>query len=981
MLSSTESRRFSNDSCVGHDITTVTSRKSYPGSNHDQEYDEKSQKTTDLGGGGEEGGGGDGDAGSSSTGSNTQTNGEDERTMGLVSAILMIIGTLIGTGIFASPGPLFDVMHCPQTALIIWGVAGIVCGIGAYAYAELGTMFPASGGDFQYLSRAYGRKMALLFGWSFIVVLNPIGTAGIAGVLGRYSVDVITYFRTGNSVGLGAGGDGGKRIPNGGPLEIAPHHRKLLNRFQGRQPLNRTAMMSKPSQITATGTSAMVAKRFLDGENNDPGEDEDSEGGYYFYEMGDDDLDLYDNFARKSYWIPDPSSQQQQTQQQQGLVQDQDDNPSVEGESPTFPKPPLPGNHTGQPQPGTGPDGQPLLPTIHAENMPFTVRLFSIASIVVMGLINILFKQGGKWASNILAVFKIAGMLILIGIGTMHAIKTQNQSETFKIPLNQCSHNILDYVSAFCYAFFAYNGFNNINLGLGELRNPERNLKYAVLLGQPGGFMMAGTVIASALGSINANIWAGSRLLVILAQDNTIIPVTFSKTWKRSGTTALAMLVLVLQASFHAMLNLDFKTFSKIYSAVGWWWSSNARGQGRKMTQMGGGFGNATLGLSGIQPGTSQYLGDDDENDDDEGEGDLDGTMPGGSGSRFVPLIMFAAVAGLMLLIIPAYYGTSLCTKRRERRRVIKHERAEILAAEETAAAEPMTEAGESSHSCCNSGEDSGSSGSEDESSEKRRSGVENEKYLESDDDSDYFKKSEQADVNAHSHSIQDNQWNFQRDRRRDSAASSITLVDETTGRRLHRSRCHRHQHHQRRHNSHHRRSRRRSKSPLHPLKPRPSLECDIVLPLPNNILIENADEEEEEELARVKSLRASKLQYHRNQLSLDPFASPSSASSVRITNSRKNSRRQSVMTLFGDYNGEGGGSSRNGSTSRSSPVLEGEVSTTMPGSYFTSFGPEHPFDQPLQQQRQHDQPEQRVFIVPRSQFYMSPMSSPLMHG
>ena len=101
-------------------------------------------------------------------------------------------------------------MHCPA-AFIIWGVAGLVCWVGAYAYAELGTMFPASGGDFQYLSRAYGKKMALVFGWSFIVVLNPIGTAGIAGVLGRYSVDVITYFETGNSVGLGAGGDGGNR--------------------------------------------------------------------------------------------------------------------------------------------------------------------------------------------------------------------------------------------------------------------------------------------------------------------------------------------------------------------------------------------------------------------------------------------------------------------------------------------------------------------------------------------------------------------------------------------------------------------------------------------------------------------------------------------------------------------------------------------------------------------------------------------------
>ena len=64
-------------------------------------------------------------------------------------------------------------------------------------------MFPESGGDFQYLSRAYGKKMALVFGWSFITILNPIGTAGNAGVLGRYSVDMMIYFRTGTSAGIG----------------------------------------------------------------------------------------------------------------------------------------------------------------------------------------------------------------------------------------------------------------------------------------------------------------------------------------------------------------------------------------------------------------------------------------------------------------------------------------------------------------------------------------------------------------------------------------------------------------------------------------------------------------------------------------------------------------------------------------------------------------------------------------------------------
>lgn len=334
--------------------------------------------------------------------------------------------------------------------MIIWGVAGVVCGVGSFAYAELGTMFPASGGDFQYLSRSYGKKMGLLFGWSFIVVLNPIGTAGIAGVLGKYSVDVITYFQTGNSDGSVSGGYRGQKILNGGPLEIGPHHGNLLRRFQGRQPLSRNATSRAMHSTVASTTTAMVAKRFLDGGN---GEDDE----YRFSEMDVDDLRLYNNVPRRFFWIRD-LPQQRQPQQQEGLAQD---SPKVE-DVPTFLKPPLPYSHSGvvsPPTPGVGPDGKALLSTIHADNMSMKIRLFSIASIVIMGLINIWFKQGGKWASNILAVFKIAGMMILIGIGITQAIKTKNQSETFKIPIGQCSHNILDYISALCFAFFAVRYF------------------------------------------------------------------------------------------------------------------------------------------------------------------------------------------------------------------------------------------------------------------------------------------------------------------------------------------------------------------------------------------------------------------------------------------------------------------------------------------------------------------------------------------
>ena len=382
------------------------------------------------------------------------------------------------------------------------------------------------------------------------------------------------------------------------------------------------------------------------------------------------------------------------------------------------------------------------------------------------------------------------------------------------------------------------------------------------------------------------------------------------------------------------------------------------------------GYNSTLLATGGIDPRTNRYLGDDDENDDDEGEGDLDGTMPGGSGKKFVPVIMLAAVAGLMLLIIPAYYGTTLCTKRRERRKVERRARAEALTADEATAAELMVDVGndgdtthgESSDSCC-SDKKMHNSSSSDEGSEKRRRRNVQEKCRDGDHDgqSDYCEKGEFYLGTDATPPVPAQDRTVGKDQRRDSAASSMTLVDEPTGRRLDRS-C-RHQHH--RHSRHHRRHchpRRRSNSPQQ------GKEGENT-PTSSRILIEDADEEEEEELARIKNSTSFQLEYQRQQ-SLDPSGASAESS---VYNSRKNSRQQSVITLFGGHEG----SSRNGSTSESSPVSVSGLD--MSGTYFDSTGPKHPFDhhqQPEQQQQQRRQQEQPL-MVPESQFCMSPMSSP----
>lgn len=102
------------------------------------------------------------------------------RKLGLLDATLIIIGIVIGSGIFLLPNVIARSLPSRGAILAVWIVAGVLSAFGALAYAELGAMMPATGGQYVYLREAYGPCCAFLCGWVFVLAVMPGGIAFLA---------------------------------------------------------------------------------------------------------------------------------------------------------------------------------------------------------------------------------------------------------------------------------------------------------------------------------------------------------------------------------------------------------------------------------------------------------------------------------------------------------------------------------------------------------------------------------------------------------------------------------------------------------------------------------------------------------------------------------------------------------------------------------------------------------------------------------
>ncbi len=109
------------------------------------------------------------------------------RRLGVLDATAIVIGIVIGSGIFVLPNLIARNLPSASAILAVWVAAGILSFFGALAYAELGAMLPATGGQYVYLREAYGPACAFVCGWTFMLAVLAGGSAWLAVTFSIYA--------------------------------------------------------------------------------------------------------------------------------------------------------------------------------------------------------------------------------------------------------------------------------------------------------------------------------------------------------------------------------------------------------------------------------------------------------------------------------------------------------------------------------------------------------------------------------------------------------------------------------------------------------------------------------------------------------------------------------------------------------------------------------------------------------------------------
>ena len=111
-----------------------------------------------------------------------------KKELGLLEGVAIILGIIIGSGIFVSPKGVLKEAGSVGLSLLVWCMCGFLSMIGALCYAELGTSIPKSGGDYAYIGEAFGSLPSFLYLWDSVFIFVPATNAIMGLTVANYLV-------------------------------------------------------------------------------------------------------------------------------------------------------------------------------------------------------------------------------------------------------------------------------------------------------------------------------------------------------------------------------------------------------------------------------------------------------------------------------------------------------------------------------------------------------------------------------------------------------------------------------------------------------------------------------------------------------------------------------------------------------------------------------------------------------------------------
>src|SRR5260370_18215360 len=115
------------------------------------------------------------------------------RRLGLWSAVAVLVGSTIGSGIFRTPARIAAYVPAPGPMFGVWVMGGLLALCGALTYSELAALYPRSGGVYVYIREGFGRLPAFLFGWTELLLIRASALGAIATPFAEYLLRSLGY--------------------------------------------------------------------------------------------------------------------------------------------------------------------------------------------------------------------------------------------------------------------------------------------------------------------------------------------------------------------------------------------------------------------------------------------------------------------------------------------------------------------------------------------------------------------------------------------------------------------------------------------------------------------------------------------------------------------------------------------------------------------------------------------------------------------